>query len=104
MRARADSIDRTAPSLNPDEVVSKVVQLLLDSRLTRFADSDDTDHSGYPDSDPQNSQDASHLVSEQRHQCGSKESSVVHNLYSFLSWEYPKGSTPQFPHLPLFQS
>src|ERR1019366_8173073 len=31
MRARADSIDRTAASLNPDEVVSKVVQLLLDS-------------------------------------------------------------------------
>ena len=78
MRAGADAVDRPAASFNPDEVVTKVVQLLLDSRLSRFADCHDTDHSRNPDGDPQNSQEASHLVSEQRHQCGSKQSSVVH--------------------------
>ncbi len=79
MRAGADAVDRPAASFNPDEVVSQVVQLLLHARLSRFADSHDTDHSRNPDGDPQNSQNASHLVSEQRHQCGSKQSPVIHS-------------------------
>jgi hypothetical protein len=36
MRARARSIDGPAPSFDPNEVVSEVVQLLLDSRLSAF--------------------------------------------------------------------
>jgi hypothetical protein len=77
MRARAHSVDRPAPSFDPDEVVSKVVQLLLDSRLSRVPDCYDTDDRRNPDGDSQNRQDASHLVSEQRNQCGSKERSVI---------------------------
>jgi hypothetical protein len=68
MRARAHAVDRAATSLNPDEVVAKIIQLLLDSRLSRFANGHDADHCRNPDGYPQNRQDASHLVSEQRHQ------------------------------------
>ena len=68
MRARAHAVDRAPASLNPDEVVPQIIQLLLDSRLSRFANGHDADHGGNPDGDPQNRQDASHLVSEQRHQ------------------------------------
>src|ERR1700730_2994155 len=78
MRACPDAVDRPAASFNPDEVFSQVVQLLLVSLLSRVADGHDTDDSCNPDGDPQHSQDASHLVSELRHQCGSKQSSVVH--------------------------
>jgi len=67
MRARAHAVDRAAASLNPDEVVSKIIQLLLDSRLSGFANGHDTDYCCNPDGYPQNRQDASHLVSEQRH-------------------------------------
>ena len=79
MRARAHSVDRPAPSFDPDEVVSEVVQLLLDSRLSRVPDCHDTDDRRNSDGNSQNRQDASHLVSEQRNQCGSKECSVVHS-------------------------
>ena len=82
MRAGADAVDRAAASFNPDEVVSKVVQLLLDSRLSGFADGHDTDHGRNPDGDPQDRQDAPHFISEQRHQCRSKESPVVHSSES----------------------
>jgi hypothetical protein len=47
--------------------------------LTSLADSYGTDDSRNPDGDPQNRQDASHLISEQGNQSRSKESSVVHN-------------------------
>jgi hypothetical protein len=67
MRPSADTVDRTAASFNPDEVVSKIVQLLLDSCLTCVADGHDTDHGGNPDGDSQNRQNVSHLVSERRH-------------------------------------
>jgi hypothetical protein len=77
--ACADAVDGPATSFNPDEVVSQVVELLLNSRLTSLADSYDTDDSRNPDGDPQNRQDASHLISEQGNQSRSKESSVVHN-------------------------
>jgi hypothetical protein len=79
MRARAHSVHRATASFNPDEVVAKVVQLLLNSRLAGFAYSYDTDDRSNPDRDPQNRQDASHLVPEQRDQCGSKQSAVVHS-------------------------
>ena len=78
MRACANPVDRPAAGLNPNEVVTEIVQVLLDSRLSRFTDGHNTDHSRNPDGDPENRQDASHLVSEQRHQCRSKESCVVH--------------------------
>ena len=78
MRARAHSVHRSASSFDPNEVVSEVVQLLLDSRLSRVANCHDTDDRRNPDGDSQNRQDASHLVSEQRNQGGSKKSSVVH--------------------------
>ena len=68
MRARAHTVDRAAASLNPDEVVSKIIQLLLDSRLSGFANGHHADHCRNPDGYPQNRQDASHLVSEQCHQ------------------------------------
>jgi len=83
MRACADAVDRPTARFNPDEVVAKIVQLLLDSRLSGFADGHDTNDGRNPDSDPQNCQDAAHLVSEQRHQRGSKESSVVHSPDAF---------------------
>ena len=70
---------------NPDEVVSEVVEVLLDSGLPGIADGHYTDDSGNPNGDAQDCQDASHLVPEQGHNCGSKQGSVVHNLYSFLS-------------------
>jgi hypothetical protein len=38
MRACADAVDRPTARFNPDEVVAKIVQLLLDSRLSGFAD------------------------------------------------------------------
>ena len=40
------------PALNPDEVVTKVIQVLLDSCLSCFADRYDTDNSCNPDGDP----------------------------------------------------
>jgi hypothetical protein len=42
--------------------------LLLNSRLASFADCHNTNHGSNPNRDSQNRQDASHLVSEQRHQ------------------------------------
>jgi hypothetical protein len=67
--------------------------LLLDSRLSGFANGHDTDHSRNPDRDPKNRKDASHLVSEERHQCGSKESSVVHSSDASLLLGNLKGSS-----------
>jgi hypothetical protein len=85
MRARADAVHRSASGFNPDEVVSEVVEVLLDSGLPGIADGHYTDDSGNPNGYAQDCQDASHLVPEQGHNCGSKQGSVVHNLYSFLS-------------------
>src|SRR6266849_1834159 len=67
VRARAHAVDRTASGFNPDEIIPEIVELLLYTRLPRFADCDDADHRGNPDGDPQDRQNASHLVSEQRH-------------------------------------
>jgi hypothetical protein len=56
--------------------------LLLDSRLSGFANGHDADHCRNADGYPQNREDASHLVSEQRHQRGAKESTVTHSAYA----------------------
>ncbi len=55
MGARADAVDCPATRLNPDKVLAEVVQVLLNSCLSRFADGHDTDHSGNPDHDSENS-------------------------------------------------
>jgi hypothetical protein len=62
-----DSIDRTATGFNPYEVVSQIVQLLLDPRLSGFADGHNTDYRRDPDGDPKNREKATHLISEQGH-------------------------------------
>ena len=80
MRSGADAIDRPASGFNPDEIVSKVVEVLLDSGLPGIADCDDTDHGSNPDGDSQNRQDASHLVSEQRHKGRPKQGCVIHGF------------------------
>jgi hypothetical protein len=80
--AGADAIDRAASGFNPDEVVSQVVEVLLDSGLPGIADGHNTDDSGNPNGDTQNRQDASHLVAQQGHHRGPKQSSVVHNFYA----------------------
>jgi hypothetical protein len=63
--AGADAIDRAASGFNPDEVVSQVVEVLLDSGLPGITDGHNTDDGGNSNSDTQNRQDASHLVPQQ---------------------------------------
>jgi hypothetical protein len=67
MRARANAVDRPSTRFNPNEVVSKVIQLLLNSRLSCSADGHHTNYSRDPDRDSENCQDTPHLVSEQCH-------------------------------------
>lgn len=81
MRTGADTADSPAARLNPNKVVSKIVQVLLNACLSCSTDGHNTDHGRDPDRDSENSQDASHLVSEQRDQSRSKKSSVVHNSW-----------------------
>jgi len=64
----AHSVHGTAACLNPNEVVSQIVQLLLDARLARFTDGHNANHCGNADGDAKHSQQAAHLVSRQRHQ------------------------------------
>src|SRR6516164_9553003 len=77
MRARTHSVNRTAPGFDPDKVISQIVELLFDARLSRSADSDHTDYRRNPDRDSQDRQNASHLVSEERHQRRPEKSRVV---------------------------
>src|SRR6516162_2226385 len=77
MRARTHSVNRTAPGFDPDKVISQIVELLFDARLSRAADSDHTDYRRNPDRDSQDRQNASHLVSEERHQGRPEKSRVV---------------------------
>ncbi len=72
------AIDRPPTSLNPYKINPQIVQLQLDPRLPRFADSDDTNDRRDSDSYSQDRQDASHLVPKQRHQGGLKQSRVIH--------------------------
>jgi hypothetical protein len=55
---------------------------LLDSGLPGVADGHNAYDGGNPNGDTQNRQDASHLVSQQGHHRGPKQSSVVHNFYA----------------------
>jgi len=48
--------------------------------LPRFADGYHADYRRNPDGDPEDRQNASHLVPKQRHEGGAKESRVVHNF------------------------
>jgi hypothetical protein len=64
MGAGSHAVDRATTRFNPDEVVSKIVELLLDAGLSRFADGYYADDRGYSDGDPKDSQNASHLVPE----------------------------------------
>ncbi len=66
MRARTHAVPRTAPCFNPYKVIAQIIQLLLDPRLSRFADSHNANHRRDTDGDSQDSQNAAHLVSEQR--------------------------------------
>ena len=77
MRACAHPIDRPAASFNPDEVISKIVQLLLDPRLSGFADGHNADDRRDPNSDPQDRENASHLVPEQCHNRRPEQCPVV---------------------------
>jgi hypothetical protein len=64
MSAGAHAVDCATASFNPNEVVSKIVELLLDASLSRFADGYYADDRGYSDGDPQDGKNASHLVPE----------------------------------------
>jgi hypothetical protein len=75
-------IHGTPSGLDPNEVVPQIVQLLLDAGLPSLADSHNTDDRCDPYGYPQNRKDASHLVSEQRYQCGSKQGCVIHDSSS----------------------
>jgi hypothetical protein len=66
VRARAHAVHRAAPCFNPYKVIAQIIQLLLDPRLSRFANGDNANHRCDPDSDAQDRQDAAHFVSEQR--------------------------------------
>jgi hypothetical protein len=67
MGPRAHAIHRATSGLDPHKIVPEIVQLLLDSGLSGFADGDDTDDRRNPDRYSQDRQDASHLVPQQRH-------------------------------------
>src|SRR5260370_9682624 len=45
VRARAHAVHRAAPGFNPYKVIAQLIQVLLDSRLPRFANSDATNPS-----------------------------------------------------------
>ena len=64
MGAGAYTVDCATARFNPDEVVSKIVELLLDARLSRLADGYYTDDLSYSDGDPKDGKNASHLVPE----------------------------------------
>jgi hypothetical protein len=66
VRARAHAVHRAASGFNPYKVIAQIIQLLLDARLSRFADSHNANHRCDPDGYPQDRQDAAHLVSEER--------------------------------------
>ncbi len=78
VRSRANAVDRAPACFNPDKVVAQIVQLLLDPRLPRFSDGHDTNDRRDPDGNSQHRQDASHFVSEQRHQGGAQQRRVIH--------------------------
>jgi hypothetical protein len=67
-----NTIHRASASLNPDKIVTKAVQLLLNSGLPGFADCHNTDNRRNPNGYSQDRQDAAHLVPEQRHYVGLK--------------------------------
>src|SRR5262249_23875378 len=79
-RARAHAADRPAARLNPDEVVAEIVELLLHACLSGLTDRDDANHGGDADRASEYRPNAPHLVSEQRHQGGSKQACVIHGL------------------------
>jgi hypothetical protein len=64
MGASAYAVDRATSSFNPDEVVAKAVELLLNAGLSSFADGYYTDHRRYSDGDSKNGKDAPHFISE----------------------------------------
>src|SRR6266481_939102 len=80
VRAGADAVYRAASCLNPDKIIPEIVQLLLDAGLPRFPDSNDAYdcHNTYRDS--QDSQNAAHLISEERNESGLEKSCVVHTI------------------------
>jgi hypothetical protein len=70
VRARAHAIYGAASRFNPDKIVPKVVQLLLDAGLSRIAYGHNADDSRNADRDSQDSQNAAHFISEQRNESG----------------------------------
>jgi hypothetical protein len=68
VRARAHAIHRAASRLNPDKIVPEIVQLLLDTGLSRFADSHDANDCRNAYRYSQDSQDAAHLIPEERNE------------------------------------
>ena len=72
MRSGADAVDRAPARFDPDEVVTEIVELLLDAGLSRFANGYDANHRGDPDGDAEDGEDASHLVAEQGNDGGAK--------------------------------
>jgi len=57
--ASAHAIHRATSGLDPHKIVPEIVQLLLDSGLSGFADGDDTDDRRNPDRYSQDRQDSS---------------------------------------------
>ncbi len=70
VRARAHAVHGTASCFNPDKIIPEIVQLLLDAGLSRLADGHDANDGRNPYRDSQDSQDAPHLISEQRNESG----------------------------------
>jgi hypothetical protein len=62
MGAGAYTVDSPTACFNPDEVVSKIVELLLDAGLSCLADGYYTDDRSYSDGNPKDGKNASHLV------------------------------------------
>src|SRR5262249_61077978 len=86
--AGTHAFHRAPAGFNPPEVAPQVVQLLPDPRLSRFADGNDTNDRRNPDGDSQDSQQAAHLVSRQRHNRRPQKSRVIHSPLT-LSDSFP---------------
>jgi hypothetical protein len=71
-------IDSAAASLNPNKIVSQIIELLFDARLPRLANRHYADHGGDSNGDAQHGQYAAHFVPEQRHDSGTQQSRAIH--------------------------
>ena len=66
LRPGANAIDRAAAALDPDQIVAKIAELLLDLPLRCFADGDDTDSRADADADAKHGEQTPRCVAKQR--------------------------------------